>query len=31
MNYSYIEHYDACFGDDFDAVMNIFKHIEWFL
>ena len=22
MNYWYIEHYGACFGDDFDAVMN---------
>ena len=29
MNFWYIEHYGACFGNDFDAVMNYFKHIEW--
>ena len=29
MNFWYIEHYGACFGDDFEAVMNYFKHIEW--
>ena len=28
MNYWYIEHYGACFGDDFDAVMKYLKHIK---
>ena len=31
MNYWYIEHYGACFGDDFDAVMNYLKRTQWFL
>ena len=30
MNFWYIEHYAASFGDDFDAKMNYFKHIKWF-
>ena len=29
MNFRYIEHYDARFGDDIDAKMNYFKHIKW--
>ena len=29
MNFWYIEHYGASFGDDFDAVINYFKHIKW--
>ena len=29
MNFWYIEHYGASFGDDFDAKMNYFKHIKW--
>ena len=29
MNFWYIEHYGASFCDDFDAVMNYFKHLEW--
>ena len=26
MNFWYIEHYGASFGDDFDAKMNYLKH-----
>ena len=29
MNFWYIEHYGACFGDDIDAKMNYFKHVKW--
>ena len=29
MNFWYIEHYDASFGDDIDAKMNYFKRIKW--
>ena len=29
MNFWFIKHYGACFGNDFDAVMNYFKHIEY--
>ena len=29
MNFGYIEHYGACFGDDIDIKMNYFKHIKW--
>ena len=29
INFCYIEHYGACFGDDIDAKMNYFKHIKW--
>ena len=29
MNFWYIEHCGACFGDDIDAKMNYFKHIKW--
>ena len=29
MNFWYIEHYAASFGDDFDAKMIYFKHIKW--
>ena len=29
MNFWYIEHYAASFGDDFDAKMNYFKHVKW--
>ena len=29
MNFWYIEHYGACFGDDIDAKMNYFKHMKW--
>ena len=29
MNFWYIEHYGASFGDDIDAKMNNFKHIKW--
>ena len=29
MNFRYIEHYSASFGDDFDAVMNYLKHNKW--
>ena len=29
MNFWYVEHYGACFGDDIDAIMNYFKHIKW--
>ena len=28
MNFWYIEHYDASFGDDIDAKMNYGKHIK---
>ena len=28
MNFWFIENYGACFGNDFDAVMNYFKHIQ---
>ena len=28
MNFWYIEHYGASFGDDIDAKMNYFKHIK---
>ena len=31
MNFWYIEHYGACFGDDIDAKMNYFKHIQCIL
>ena len=30
MNFWYIEHYVASFGDDFDAKMNLCKHIKLF-
>ena len=30
MNFWYIQHYAASFGDDFDTNMNKFKHIKWF-
>ena len=26
MNFWYIEHYGACFGDDVDAIMKYLKH-----
>ena len=26
-----IEHYNASIGDEFDAKMNSFRHIKWFL
>ena len=29
MNFLYIEHYGACFGDDIVAKMNYFKHVKW--
>ena len=29
MTFWYIDHYDASFGDHFDAVMNYLKHIKW--
>ena len=29
MNFLYIEHYSACFGDHIDAKMNYLKHIKW--
>ena len=29
MNFWFIEYYGTCFGNDFDAVMNYFKHIDW--
>ena len=29
MNFWYIEHHGASFGDDFDAKMNYLKHIKW--
>ena len=29
MNFWYIEHYAACFGDDFDAKMYKFN-LKWF-
>ena len=29
MNFWYIEHYGASFGDDIDAIMNYIKHIKW--
>ena len=29
INFWYIEHYGACFGDDIDAKMNYFKHVKW--
>ena len=29
MNFWYIEHYGASFGDDIDAKMNYFNHIKW--
>ena len=29
MNFWYIQHYGASFGDDIDAKMNYFKHIKW--
>ena len=29
MNFWYIEHYGASFGDDIDTKMNYFKHIKW--
>ena len=29
MNFWYIEHYGASFGDDIDAKKNYFKHIKW--
>ena len=28
-NVWYIEHYGACFLDDFDAVIYLLKHFEW--
>ena len=29
LKFWYIEHYGESFGDNFDAVMNYFKHIKW--
>ena len=29
MNFWYIEHYGASFGDANDAKMKYFKHIKW--
>ena len=29
MNFWYVEHYGACFGDDIDANINYFKHFKW--
>ena len=29
MNFKYIEHCHASFGDDIDAKNNYFKHIKW--
>ena len=29
MNFWFIEHYGASFGDDIDAKMNYFKHVKW--
>ena len=29
MNFWYIEHYSASFGDDIDAKKNYFIHITW--
>ena len=31
MNFWYIEHYGASFGDDIDAKMNYFKHTEYLM
>ena len=31
MNFWYIEHYGACFGDGIDAKMNYSNHTEWLL
>ena len=28
MNFWYVDHYGASFGDDIDAKMNYFKHIK---
>ena len=28
MNFWYIEHYGASFGDDIDAKLNYFKHVK---
>ena len=30
MNFWYVVHYGASFGDDIDAKMNYFKHIKWY-
>ena len=30
MNFWYIEHSGASFGDDVDAKKNYFKHIKWY-
>ena len=29
MNFWYIEHYSACFGDCIDAKMNYYNHTKW--
>ena len=29
MNFLYIEHYGASFGDDIDVKMDYFKYIKW--
>ena len=29
MNFWYIEHYGACFGEGIDDKMNYFKHTKW--
>ena len=31
MNFWYIEHYGACFGDGIDAKMNYSNHTKWLL
>ena len=29
MNFWYIQHYGACFGDGIDAKMNYYNHTKW--